>query len=443
MANPMKVVKDSGKALGEAFKHTVPKERHYLDTLGVLYSLMRDLRTKSRNEIEAHIDNPAKSSIFQTAPTVLKNKELTAFICDYVRLIIIGNARSHEIEALMDEEINTITARQDEALQRHLDMGDAFPAIGIVAAVLGVIKAMGAHQRFAGSPRPRSARLSSAPSSASSCPIVCSPLVSQIKAVRTKQHRLYMIVKQTLLAYMNGSVPQVALEYGRKTISAYERPSIDAVEQEMMNPGRREQGGLIDHEKRFPSKTGNGPVLLAQLTGCLGEKATVEKLCASLSDVYSAFLPDIFKSETGLDVSVAYLGCRSGYKNDLIADLDTNVTLVDATLRNWSQNITFACGNSFVIALMESLLGAAPDTIEQPSRETALGHRARCCRHGLREDRQCLPFGRQRSGQFRVEYRAAARIGIPRQAFRGRTSTNSLRPSICRSRFRASPRNLR
>jgi len=74
MANPMKVVKDSGKALGEAFKHSVPKERNYLDALGVLYSLMRDLRTKSRNEIEAHIDNPEESSIFQSAPSVLKNK---------------------------------------------------------------------------------------------------------------------------------------------------------------------------------------------------------------------------------------------------------------------------------------------------------------------------------------------------------------------------------
>jgi chemotaxis protein MotA len=55
--------------------------------------------------------------------------------------------------------------------------------------------------------------------------------------VRTKQHRLYIIVKQTLLAYMNGSVPQVALEYGRKTISSSDRPSIDSVEQEMMKPG--------------------------------------------------------------------------------------------------------------------------------------------------------------------------------------------------------------
>jgi chemotaxis protein MotA len=238
MANSMKVLKDTGKALGEAFTHKVPKERNYLDTLGVLYSLMRDLRTKSRNEIESHIDNPDESSIFQSAPTVLKNKELTAFICDYVRLIIIGNARSHEIEALMDEEINTITHDKMKPYHALTTMSDAFPAIGIVAAVLGVIKAMGA---ISESPEVLGGKIAAALVGTmlgiflSYC--IASPVIANIKAVRDKQNRLYIIVKQTLLAYMNGSVPQVALEYGRKTISAYERPSIDAVEQEMMNPG--------------------------------------------------------------------------------------------------------------------------------------------------------------------------------------------------------------
>ncbi|WP_117190966.1 flagellar motor stator protein MotA [Rhizobium terrae] len=238
MANPMKVVKDSGKALGEAFKNTVPKERNYLDVLGVLYSLMRDLRTKSRNEIEAHIDNPDESSIFQTAPTVLKNKELTAFICDYVRLIIIGNARSHEIEALMDEELDTMFADKMKPYHAITAMGDSFPAIGIVAAVLGVIKAMG---KINESPEVLGGLIGAALVGTMLGIFlsysVCNPLTSQIKIVRTKQHRLYIIVKQTLLAYMNGSVPQVALEYGRKTISNKERPSIDSVEQEMMNPG--------------------------------------------------------------------------------------------------------------------------------------------------------------------------------------------------------------
>lgn len=238
MANPMKVLKDSGKALGEAFKQKVPKERDYLDVLGVLYSLMRDLRTKSRNEIEAHIDNPEESSIFQVAPSVLKNKDLTAFICDYVRLIIIGNARSHEIEALMDEEINTILHDKMKPYHAITSMGDSFPAIGIVAAVLGVIKAM---SHINDPPEVLGHLIGSALVGTFLGILlsysICNPIVAQIKGVRTKQHRLYVVVKQTLLAYMNGSVPQVALEYGRKTISSYERPSIDAVEQEMMNPG--------------------------------------------------------------------------------------------------------------------------------------------------------------------------------------------------------------
>ena len=155
-----------------------------------------------------------------------------------MRLIIIGNARSHEIEALMDEEIQTITHDKMKCYHALTTMGDALPAIGIVAAVLGVIKAMGA---ISEAPEVLGAKIAAALVGTLlgvflSYSIV-GPLVANIKAVREKQNRLYVIVKQTLLAYMNGSVPQVALEYGRKTISAYERPSIDAVEQEMMNPG--------------------------------------------------------------------------------------------------------------------------------------------------------------------------------------------------------------
>ncbi|OWV92087.1 flagellar motor switch protein FliM [Rhizobium sp. R635] len=109
------------------------------------------------------------------------------------------------------------------------------------------------------------------------------------------------------------------------------------------------------------------PALLAKLTGGLGDRGRVAKICSSFGDVYSEFFPDVIKSETGLDVTVNYLGCEIGYKNHLIDDLSANVTLVDAVLRNWSQNITFACGNGFVITLMEHLLGATADTIEEPA----------------------------------------------------------------------------
>jgi flagellar motor switch protein FliM len=107
--------------------------------------------------------------------------------------------------------------------------------------------------------------------------------------------------------------------------------------------------------------------LLAKLTGRLGDRTTIEKLCSSFGNVYCEFVPDIIKSETDLDVVVSYIGCHRGYKSDLIAALGESVTLVHAVLRNWSQNVTLACGNRFIITLMEHLLGASPETVEQPA----------------------------------------------------------------------------
>jgi chemotaxis protein MotA len=238
IANPLSTVKDAGKATMEAIKGAVPKEQDYLEVLGVLHSLMRELKTKSRNEVEAHIDNPEESAIFQAYPTVIKNKDLTNFICDYCRIIIIGNARPFEIEALMDEEIHTI--RHDKLKSYHAltVVGDAFPALGIVAAVLGVIKAMGAIDQ---SPEILGGLVGAALVGTFLGIFlnyaVVAPVAAKIKVVREKKNRLYIIVKQTLLAYMNGSLPQVALEFGRKTISAYDRPTIDAVEQSTLNMG--------------------------------------------------------------------------------------------------------------------------------------------------------------------------------------------------------------
>ena len=236
VANPLKTVKDTGRAILQAFKHAVPKETDYLETLGVLHALMRELRTKSRSEVEAHIDNPEESSIFMAFPTVLANQELTHFICDYCRIIIIGNARSFEVEALMDEEIQTIRADSLKPYHAMTAVGDGLPALGIVAAVLGVVKAMGALDQ---SPEILGGLIGAALVGTflgiDLSYAVVGPIANKIKTVREKKNRLYIIVKQTLLAYMNGSLPQVAIEFGRKTISSYDRPSIDAVEESTLN----------------------------------------------------------------------------------------------------------------------------------------------------------------------------------------------------------------
>ncbi|MGB3415382.1 MAG: flagellar motor stator protein MotA [Mesorhizobium sp.] len=238
VANSMKTVKDTGKGIVEALKGSVPKEQDYLETLGVLHALMRELRSKSRSEVEAHIDNAEESAIFQAFPTVMKNVDLRNFICDYCRIIIIGNARSHEIEALMDEEIQTIRSEKLKSYHAMVAVGDGLPALGIVAAVLGVVKAMGALDQ---SPEVLGELIGAALVGTFLgiflSYTVVGPIAAKMKNIREKNNRLYVIVKQTLLAYMNGSLPQVAIEFGRKTISSYDRPSIDAVEQSTMNTG--------------------------------------------------------------------------------------------------------------------------------------------------------------------------------------------------------------
>lgn len=240
IANPIKTIKDTGKAVMEAILEKTPKPRDFLDVLGILYALMRELKAKSRAEVESHIDNPAESAIFMAFPKILANKDLTAFICDYCRLIIIGNARTHEIEALMDEELHTVKYDKMKPYHALSAVAEALPALGIVAAVLGVIKAMGALDQ---SPELLGGLIGAALVGTFAGIFisygVITPLATKIKIVREKQLRAYVIVKQSLLAFMNGALPQIAVEHGRKTIPSNERPSIDDVESETIAGGSK------------------------------------------------------------------------------------------------------------------------------------------------------------------------------------------------------------
>jgi chemotaxis protein MotA len=236
IANPMATIKDTGSAIMQAVSGKSPKRKEFLAVLGLLYALMRELRSKPRNEVEGHIDDPQNSALFQHFPGILKDKELTQYICDYARLIVIGNARSHEIEALMEQEITTVRKYKTKPAAAMTMVAEALPALGICAAVLGIVKAMGAIDQ---SPEILGHYIGSALIGTFigiflSYAII-SPLSNKIKITREKQCQPFIIVKQALIAYMNGALPQIALEHGRKTISSHDRPTIDEVESEAIS----------------------------------------------------------------------------------------------------------------------------------------------------------------------------------------------------------------
>ncbi len=179
--------------------------------------------------------NWRSSSAFRRCSPI---KELTDFVCDYFRLIIIGNARPHEIEALMDEEIQTYLREKLKPYYAMNSVAECLPALGICAAVLGVIKAMGALDQ---SPDLLGHLIGAALVGTFAGIFlsygVAAPIANKIKIVREKRCRVLVVVKQSLLAFMNGAMPQIALEHGRKTISAHDRPSIDDVEQATLSGG--------------------------------------------------------------------------------------------------------------------------------------------------------------------------------------------------------------
>lgn len=109
------------------------------------------------------------------------------------------------------------------------------------------------------------------------------------------------------------------------------------------------------------------PTLLARMIGELGDGATLARLSTDLATVYSEFLPDMFHSETGYDIEVTFEECRTGLKETLLSDLGSAVALNDGGLRGWCSDFTLGCDSTFIMTLVEAMLGAAPETIEPPA----------------------------------------------------------------------------
>jgi len=231
IANPTHVVKDTVGSVGDLFRGKKVKETDYLDLLGLLYSILRSLKGQGMLQLESMIERPYESDLFKQYPSVLANRRAVNFLCDYLRLLSLGTAKPHEVESLMDEEIRILSKdlhRPTHALQV---MADALPALGIVAAVLGVIKAMGAINQ----PPEVLGHLIGGALFGTFLGVflsygVVSPLASLVRTNKDAQISYFVAIKSTLLAHLNGSAAPVAIEYGRKVLHIDAQPSFNAVE---------------------------------------------------------------------------------------------------------------------------------------------------------------------------------------------------------------------
>lgn len=232
IANPKSVLAKIGSALVQIFKGPRHTKESYLELLSLLYAIFRLSKSKGMLVLEQHVENPEESELFRQFPQFFADKHALGFLCDYLRMMVLGSENPHEMEPLMDEEIETHHAEQLNLSDSIRTVADALPALGIVAAVLGIIKTMGAISE----PPEVLGKLIAGALVGTFLGVLLSygfaaPMADSMKAIYDAETKYFQCIKAGLLAHMQGYAPSVSIEFARKALFSNVRPTFYEVEE--------------------------------------------------------------------------------------------------------------------------------------------------------------------------------------------------------------------
>jgi chemotaxis protein MotA len=229
--NQMKVVKAAMRGLGQCFKGSKFSKARYMELLALLYDILQKARKEGLMSIEKDVEDPHNSALFQKYPTVGGDHHVVEFITDYLRMMVSGNLNAHEIESLMDSEIETHHQEEHAAVAAIARLAGGLPAFGIVAAVLGVVNTMGS----VGQPPAVLGGMIGSALVGTFLGILLAygfvePLGGLLEQKVEDAGKELQCIKTTLLASMQGYAPQVAIEFGRKVLYSGDRPTFTELE---------------------------------------------------------------------------------------------------------------------------------------------------------------------------------------------------------------------
>jgi chemotaxis protein MotA len=232
VANPVKVLKAVLKAVPTAFGGGGYNKKKYLELIALLYELLQKVRTQGMLAMEPDIADPKASPVFTKYPAIIKDHHLLDFIVDYLRMMLEGNVNPSAVEDLMNAELETHHAEMAAPAAAIAGMADGLPAFGIVSAVMGVVHTMGS----VGAPPAVLGEMIAAALVGTFLGILMSygfigPLAALLTAKGAEAAIPFECVKSVLLAYLNGSAPGVAVEFGRKVLQSVDRPSFTELDE--------------------------------------------------------------------------------------------------------------------------------------------------------------------------------------------------------------------
>ena len=228
----MYTLKKMGGDLSKVISGPKWKPGDYRDLLCLLYLLAKTMKSKGLIALEAHIEKPAESSIFQRYPRISKDHFALSFICDTLRMMTMSLEDPHQVEAAMEKQLDK---HHHEALATATalqTMADGLPALGIVAAVLGVIKTMGA---ISEPPEVLGRMIGSALVGTFMGVFlaygIVGPISVRLKSIIDEEALFYHVIRDILVAHLHGNAAQISVEIGRGSVPSEAQPTFQELEQ--------------------------------------------------------------------------------------------------------------------------------------------------------------------------------------------------------------------
>ncbi len=226
-----KMLKDIIKSMKILFKGTPYKKQNYVELLTMLYAVFKTIRTKGMLAMEAHVENPEQSPLFSNYPSFVHDHHAVHFLADYLRIMTMGVEDYYQLEELMEREIAAHKKHGEHVAHTIVNMADAMPALGIVAAVLGVITTMASITE----PPEVLGGLIGAALVGTFLGVLLSygliaPMGRHIGDYYADKIVYLQCIKNAMLGHLKGCAPVVSVEFARTSLPEHEKPAFAEVE---------------------------------------------------------------------------------------------------------------------------------------------------------------------------------------------------------------------
>jgi chemotaxis protein MotA len=233
ISNDMHAVKQTLKDIGRVFKGPKWKPDDYRDLLCLLFELIRLVRANPVG-LEEHIENPHESTIFSRYPRIQHDHETVDLIADTMRAASMNYDDPHQVEEVLDKRVDTALNHAMHSSHALQSMADALPALGIVAAVLGIIKTMGSLDK----PPEILGKMIGGALVGTFLGVflaygIMGPFAARVKTVTEEDGNFYRLVREVLVANLHRHAPNICIEVGRQNTPHHVRPSFAAVEESL------------------------------------------------------------------------------------------------------------------------------------------------------------------------------------------------------------------